>query len=140
LENQIPKIGVNVFVIKDNKILLGKRIGKTGFGTWCLPGGHFEFGESLIDAAKRELKEETGLSANKLEFLHLINDPLEKVHYVHINFIAKDFEGVPVVAEKDKFSEWTWFEIDNLPEPIFVGHKKFVPALLSKDIFIDTKK
>ena len=37
MEKAYPKIGVNIFVIKDGKNLLGKRIGKTEYGTWCLP-------------------------------------------------------------------------------------------------------
>lgn len=132
-----PKIGVNVFVFKNNKILLGKRIGKVGYGTWCLPGGHFEWGESLVEAAKRELFEETGLKAKKLEFLHLINDPLDSTHYVHINFLAKDWKGKPKVVEIDKFEKWLWFNIDEIPKEIFIGHKKFVPTYSEKIVFVD---
>lgn len=131
------KIGVNIFLIRDNKILFGKRIGKVGYGTWCLPGGHFEYGESLIDAAKRELKEETGITANDLEFLHLINDPDKETHYVHINFLAKDFQGEAQVTEPENFAEWKWFDMSNLPKEIFSGHQKFVPVFLQKSVFID---
>lgn len=131
------KIGVNVFLIKDGRILLGKRIGKTGYGTWCLPGGHLEYGESLGDAAKRELKEETGITAENVEFLHIINDVQYGDHYIHINFLAKNFEGEVKVTEPDKFSEWKWFSIDYLPENMFAGHQKFVPAYVKKRAFVD---
>lgn len=137
-EVERPKIGVNVFVFKDGKILLGKRIGKTGYGTWCIPGGHFEWGESLMGAAKRELEEETGIISGELEFLHLINDPLEETHYVHVNFLAKNWKGEPRVVEADKFAEWNWFEIDKIPDEIFIGHKKFLPSFIEKSIFIDS--
>jgi len=137
-EKQYPKIGVNIFLFKDGKILLGKRIGKTGYGTWCLPGGHFEWGESLIGAVKRELEEETSIILNNLEFLHLINDPLEKVHYVHINFIAKNWSGEAKVTEPDKFEEWQFFDLENLPENIFIGHQKFIPAFIKKINFLDS--
>ena len=132
-----PKIGVNVFIIKNGQLLLGKRIGKVGFGTWGLPGGHFELGESLMGAAKRELEEETGLVSKELEFLHIINDPHENHHYVHIDFFAKDWSGEPKVTEPDKFAEWKWFDFDKLPEEIFLGHKKSIPAFFEKTIFID---
>ncbi len=135
--NQQVKIGTNVFLIKDNKILLGKRIGKIGYGTWCLPGGHVEYGESLIDAARREVKEETGITLENLDFLHLINDHGKEAHYIHINFIAKDFYGEAKATEPDKFAEWKWFEINHLPEKIFFGHQKFIPAYLKGLIFID---
>lgn len=139
MKNEIPrpKIGVNVFVFKDNKILLGKRIGKTGYGTWCLPGGHFEWGESLTAAAKRELKEETGLVAKTIYFLHLINDPLDSTHYVHINFLAKTWKGKPKVTEPDKFETWKWFDLDKIPDDIFIGHKKFLPAYFEKVVIYD---
>jgi len=139
-EKSYPKIGVNVFVFKNEKILFGKRIGKTGFGTWCLPGGHFEWGESLIDAAKRELQEETGLIAEELEFLHIINDPKEETHYVHINFLAKKWHGEPKIIEPNKFAEWAWFDTDELPKEIFSGHQKFMPAFIEKAVFIDNMK
>lgn len=140
LENPYVKIGVNIFLIRDNKILFGKRIGKVGYGTWCLPGGHFEYGETLIGAAKRELEEETGITTESLEFLHLINDPWQGTHYIHINFLAKeDFQGEVRVMEPDKFTEWKWFDINHLPEEIFCGHQKFIPTYLKKLIFVDNK-
>lgn len=138
-EKPRPKIGVNVFVIQSNKLLLGKRIGKTGYGTWGLPGGHFELGESLIGAAKRELEEETSLISNELEFLHLVNDPREDSHYVHFSFLAKQWQGKPVVTEPDKFAEWKWFAFKALPEEIFIGHQKLIPAFLNKIVFIDSQ-
>lgn len=131
-----PKIGVNVFVIKDKKVLLGKRIG-IGQGTWCLPGGHLEWGESLKDGAMRELEEETGIQCNDLEFLHVVNDPLKETHYIHIDFFAKEWTGMPKVMEPDKCAEWGWFDIDNLPDPIFIGHQKLFPAFKNQIKFVD---
>jgi len=138
-EKQRPKIGVNVLVIKDGKVLMGKRIGKVGYGTWCLPGGHLEMGESLAFCAKRELLEETGIIAEDMEFLHLINGPRkdESSHYVHINFLAKRWKGEPKVTEPDKFEAWEWFATDKLPENVFPGHQRFVPAYLMKHNFED---
>lgn len=133
-----PKIGVNVFAVKDGRILLGKRIGKRGNGTWGLPGGHLEYGESLADGAKRELEEETGLQARHLEFLHLVNDPTEESHYLHIDFLATKWEGEPKVTEPEKFAEWQWFDLEKLPEPIFIGHQKLIPAFRQKISFLDS--
>ncbi|MFA5070253.1 MAG: NUDIX domain-containing protein [Patescibacteria group bacterium] len=133
------KIGINVFVFKKNKILLGRRIGKVGQGTWCLPGGKFEFGESLNEAAKRELKEETSLSAN-LKLWQIINAPRKKTHYVHFNFLAKKWRGEPKIAEPDKFSAWKWFDLKRPPKNIFFGHRKFIPAYINKIHFVDRRK
>jgi 8-oxo-dGTP diphosphatase len=137
METPTVRIGVNVFVFKDGKLLFGKRIGKVGNGSWCLPGGHFEFGEHLSEAAARELEEETGIKATELEFIQLLNQPREDKHYVHINFLAKTWTGDPLVTEPDKFAEWEWFDLDKLPDPIFEGHLQFLPAFKNKIGFID---
>jgi 8-oxo-dGTP diphosphatase len=138
-EKQRPKIGVNVFVIKDGKVLMGRRIGNVGYGTWCLPGGHLEIGESLASCAKRELLEETGIKTKEVEFLQLINGPQENdnSHYVHINFFAKGWGGEPKVTEPDKFETWEWFDMNKLPDNIFTGHQDFVPMYLSRQNFKD---
>ena len=44
-------IGINVIVVRDKKILLGKRKNSYGEGTWALPGGHLEEGEGMEEAA-----------------------------------------------------------------------------------------
>ncbi len=46
MENKRPKVGLGVLIFKDGKVLLGKRKGAHGEGTWCPPGGHLEFGET----------------------------------------------------------------------------------------------
>jgi 8-oxo-dGTP diphosphatase len=81
--------------------------------------------------------EETGLVATKLEFIHLLNQPRENEHYVHINFVAKEWSGEPSVTEPDNFAEWNWFDLDTLPEPIFYGHAQYIPAFKEKVMFID---
>ena len=54
-------IAVDVVVFnKDGQVLLGKRLAKAGYGTWGLPGGHVLDEEQILDAAKREIKEELG--------------------------------------------------------------------------------
>ena len=66
-QNQ-PKVGAGVVIIKDGQILLAKRKGSHGCGHWGSMGGHVEFGESPIEASKREAFEELGI---KLEILIL---------------------------------------------------------------------
>jgi 8-oxo-dGTP diphosphatase len=141
MEKLRPKIGVNVFVVKDNKLLLGKRKNTVGDGYWGLPGGHLELMESLTAGAKRELEEETGLTADRLVFSHIINDPLpeEGTHYIHIDFLAEGVHGEAKVMEPEKCAEWKWFDLNNLPpyDEIFLGHRKIIPAFINKITFID---
>ena len=137
METPMAKIGVNVFVFNtENKVLFGKRLGKFA-GMWSLPGGRFEFGEHLSAAATRELQEETGLVATDLEFIQLLNDPRAETHYVHINFLAKSWTGEVSLMETEKFSDWAWFGLDELPESIFGGHTQFFDAYKNKIRYID---
>jgi 8-oxo-dGTP diphosphatase len=59
--NPVVRVGIGVFVWKDGKFLMGKRLGSHGSGTWSIPGGHLEFDETWQQCAVREVLEETGL-------------------------------------------------------------------------------
>ena len=48
-----PRVGLGVFVKKEGKVLVGERKGSHGAGTWALPGGHLEGGESFEECCKR---------------------------------------------------------------------------------------
>lgn len=128
-------IGINVFVIKEGKLLLGRRKGGYGEGEWGLPGGHLETGENMIDAARRELVEETSLKANKFSFVNLVNDPNTFKHYIQVGFLAEEVGGDVTLLEPDKCSGWEWFPLDALPEVIFSGHRKQIELFKDKMLF-----
>ena len=64
--------GATVIVIKDGKILLNRR---ADTGTWGIPGGALELGETLEQTAARELKEETNLTASAFRLLNVFAGP-----------------------------------------------------------------
>lgn len=131
-------IGVVVVVKNGDKILFGKRLVKVGYGQWGLPGGHIEPGESMIAGAKRELLEETGLTADELEFVNITNDPRPgDEHWIHLVFLAKGVHDEPKNTEPNKCGGWEWFSVDKLPEPLFYGHKKLLQAVLKNQILSD---
>ena len=117
-----PKVGVGVFVLKNNKILVGKRINSHGNETWSLPGGHLELFETFEECAKREVLEESGLHIKSVEFLTATNDIFnkEKKHYITIFMLSKYAKGTLDVKEKDKCEKWIWCEWENIPEPLFL--------------------
>jgi 8-oxo-dGTP diphosphatase len=117
-----PKVGVAIIVVKDSKILLGKRLNSHGSGTWQFPGGHLEFGESIEDCAKRELFEETGLTIRNIRFGPYTNDifKTEQKHYITLFVIADYDSGTVTVKEPNKSDKWGWFSWSQLPEPKFL--------------------
>ena len=134
-------VGVNVFVVKDGKLLLGKRKDESGYhdGEWGLPGGHLEFGEKMVETARRELEEETGLTAREFEWVNADNDTREgnTFHYVHFGFKAVDVEGEVRLMEPDRCYEWQWFPLDALPAPLFIGHYKQIEAFTGNKQFVE---
>jgi len=131
MENR-PLIGVAVIVIQNQKVLLGKRKGAHGSGTWAFPGGHLEFNESIEECAIREVFEETGLAVKDAQHVSFTNDIFEtdKKHYVTLFVKSEYISGEPVVKEPHKCEEWGWFFWTDLPKPLFLS----LQNLLSQDI------
>ena len=68
-----PKVGVAIIITKDDQVLLMKRKGVHGTGTWSTPGGHLDFGETPEQCAAREA-EEVGLDVTDIRFRSITND------------------------------------------------------------------
>jgi ADP-ribose pyrophosphatase YjhB (NUDIX family) len=69
MESRKPRVGSAVLVVKDGKILLGERNKKNANGYWVLPGGGVKWGETIMEAAVREIKEETNLDIKIVKFI-----------------------------------------------------------------------
>ena len=125
-----PRVGMGIFIIKDGKVLLGKRLSLHGTATWCPPGGHLEFQETWEQCAKRETEEEAGIKVDNVRFLAVTNDFFNKTekHYVTIHMIADLISGKPRTTEPDKIAEWGWFSWDNLPQPLFTPVQNLVDS------------
>lgn len=117
-----PRVGIGVFVWKDGRFLAGQRLGAHGGGTWSIPGGHLEFGESWEDCARREVAEETGLEIVNVRFLAATNDIFTDTgkHYVTI-WVESDWSGgEPQVQEPDKLAKFSWQTFKSMPRPRFL--------------------
>lgn len=124
----IDYIGVSVgaMIFNDKKeLLVCKRSqnAKNERGCWEIPGGAVEFGETLQDAIRREMKEELNVDIELVEQLpaanHLI--PAEHQHWVPTTFLAKIKKGqTPVIMEPNKCDEIGWFTLTNLPKPLSI--------------------
>ncbi len=115
------RVGIGVFVFKDGKFLMGKRMGAHGEGSWSIPGGHLEFGESFAKTASREVLEETGLTIRNVRFGAVTNDHFlkEDKHYVTIWMLSDYESGEATILEPSKYIDQEWFNFDTLPAPLF---------------------
>ena len=114
-------ITVPVIVIKDNQVLLGLRGTKNGkpileSGKWGLLGGFFDRDETLVDAARREVMEESGWTI-KDPYLFVINDssdrPMEDRQNVDLIYVAEAAEQV--ASHDEEVKELKWFDLNDLP-------------------------
>ena len=113
--------GVIIFNEK-NELLMIKR---TDNDCWAIPGGSSEPGESVMDTAKREVFEETGLTVNELELfnvysgkeMHYIYPNGDEVYFVGIVFIGTDYTG-SIRPDNIESKEIKFFPLDKIPEKI----------------------
>jgi mutator protein MutT len=118
LKRGVDYIGVGVGAViagKNGKFFLTKRgkLAKNERGKWEFPGGGVEFGETLQEALKREIREEYGVEIQVIELLGVCDHIIEKEnqHWVSPTFVCKIRNGVPRILEPGKCSKIGWFSI-----------------------------
>jgi 8-oxo-dGTP diphosphatase len=118
---------------EDLKILLIQRSGRPFAGMWARPGGFVDMGETLEQAAKRELQEETGISRLYLEQLYTFGDPgrdpRDRVITVAYYALVKLTDHT-IKADTDA-SDVAWFGVSDLPRLAF-DHAKIVATALGR--------
>lgn len=114
----MPTFGVATAVFQGNRILLTKR---NDFEVWCLPGGAIEDGETLVEAAARETREETGIEVQITRFVGMYTQLR-----THETFHLLTFAGHPIGGNLDpdpkEVVDIGYFERDALPSPMLFGH------------------
>lgn len=109
----MPEVRVGVAAViedGDGRWLVLRRDGAHGAGTWGLPGGHQEFGESPESTAVREVAEETGLGVEATARLGFTDDPMPEAgrHYVTLFVSCSAVSGTAAIREPDKATELAW--------------------------------
>lgn len=113
-----PFVGIGIVVIKDDHVLLCRRGKPPNVGSWTLPGGAQDVGETCEAAARRELEEETGLTVGDLHFCAYVDtvrrdtDGRVRFHYTILDFAARWQSGEPVASTD--VSETHWAPMDAL--------------------------
>ena len=116
MQNKRPRVGSAVLVEHEGKFLLGKRNKKNAFGKWIIPGGGVDLGETIQEAAIREIKEETNLDVELTSFIchkEIINLP-GNYHGVVFYHLAKP-KHLNLCASED-VSEVGFFSIAEIKQ------------------------
>jgi ADP-ribose pyrophosphatase YjhB (NUDIX family) len=123
---EVPRVGSAAIVVKDGKILLGKRNKVNAFGKWVLPGGRVDWGESIRDTVIREVREETNLDIEpkKLVCHKEIIRPDAGYHRIVFFHLAESKNDEIKVS--DDLSEAGFFTIDEIKKMDTVESVEFI--------------
>ena len=112
-----PVVGVGAVVVRGGKALIVKRAHEPRKGEWSLPGGRVELGESLEDATRREIKEETGLDVEVGPLVEVFDRVHRRDGAVRYHFVIVDYLCVPRPGEAragDDAEAVAWVTSDEL--------------------------
>lgn len=123
-------VGTAVFLIRSAQsgraeTLLGRRFGAHGAGEWSLPGGWIDRADGTIEfAAAREIEEETGLVVRSADLRLVCAMKKDYPDFATITLfyaarVPHDGMGGVVSREPAKCAGWVWFDLDDLPRPLF---------------------
>ena len=125
----VPGVRTLVFDGEGRLLLARQRV----FGSWSLPHGCVDVGESAPDAAIRETEEEVGIRIARTSLFGVYTDPKYSVVYPNgdqvqtftIAFLAEEWSGVPR-PDGDEVLEVGFFPLDALPEPLYEIHRETI--------------
>jgi 8-oxo-dGTP diphosphatase len=117
----IVRVGVQCILRKGDEILLVQRNRSFGEGTWCLPGGHLEPGETIVQCATRELHEETGITGHTTRIIAITDPSVHANHHMQIGVEVTSWSGKPRIVDADECRAVRFFAENSLPREIFVA-------------------
>lgn len=116
-------VSIDAVIIKDGKVLLIQRGVEPNKGFWGTPGGHVDWDESVEDAVRREVKEETNLDVTSMKLVGVYSDPKrhpkQVINLVHLVHVA---DGA--LQHGDDTTDAQWFDLNHLPEQMALDHRQ----------------
>ena len=130
-KRKFPVVGVAIIVIdQKDHILLGKRAHGWGKGLWCIPCGKVEWGEEIREAAERELREETGLTAKAGPVVAVHSNFHDPEHLsVGIWFTGENIQGEAKTLDSE-LATLEWFPLSQTPELCYPTDRLVIKQLL----------
>jgi len=110
-----PEVCVGAVIVDDDRLLLIRRGHGPAAGEWSFPGGRVEFGETMVEALVREVKEETGLDVAVGDYIGHVEVLGDTAHFVIHDFYATAFDTEPLQAGDDA-QEVAWVEFHAVAE------------------------
>ena len=107
------KVIVGGIIEKEGKVLLVQEKQDECYGKWNIPAGHLDCNESIIEGAKREIKEETGCDVELTGVANIANRVLENDIFVQITFVGKIINET-VKIDPEEILDVKWFDIDDV--------------------------
>jgi len=137
-ERFLPYAAVGVILYNENQEICLLRRFNTGYidGTYNLPAGHLEEGESLQQGAHREALEETGITITDSKLIHTTYREMENNRiYIDVVFEVLAYDGEVYNAEPNKCDQVIWVSKDNLPKNIAPSLKHVLEAIFRGEIY-----
>jgi len=135
-----PVVGVGAVVVRDGRALIVRRGHEPRKGEWSLPGGMLDLGESLADAARREVKEETGLDVEigpiieTFDRVHRDDQGRIRYHFVIVDFVCWSASGEAVAGSDAE--DVAWVTADEVDRYSVNAHAK---AVIEKGLSYDRR-
>lgn len=127
-----PAPTVSVLILRGGRVLLVRRAFAPSRGTWDVPGGFIERGETAERAARREVREELGVRVRIERFVGIFPDTYgtERLPSLNIYFLGRLGRDGAAVRAADDASEFRWFPLDRVPRRVaFKNNRQAVQAL-----------
>jgi 8-oxo-dGTP diphosphatase len=119
-------------LMQENKILFLHRKKSPEPGTWALPGGKIDFGETPVAALIRELREEIDIAAEIGPLVGVTSfvDALSGIHWISPIYRVSLWQGTPRIQEPDKHDGLIWADVHALPAPLMTPTREALGFLL----------
>lgn len=117
-------VSIDALILKEDKILLIKRGFDPYKGFWAIPGGHLDYDETVKDAVRREVKEETNLDVTSLSLVDVYSSPSRSP--LQTVAIAYKVEVQGEAKYGSDAIDLAFFSLDDLPDCLAFDHKQII--------------
>lgn len=138
MKNKEPKVGVDILVIRNSKILLGMLTKKwlvDGKQVYGVPGRDIRFGEKIGNTVKRVLEEDIGCNIVSYKIFSVNASRTLDNHYINIG-VAVEIDGEPKNFSPTDWERWGWFDLSSIPTDLFPSAKNAIHSYMQKSVCV----